>query len=181
MGHPKLRQHLRKNGPRQKNVCQETVPGLEERVRPRRKRVSEGREIDGAAVIDGGGKKVDHHRPLTRQRSKHVHVERPLGAGELMRTGERVRENIADHWNELGSQPNLKRFRPTEDPLRNGVESRRPGASLLAQIGDRGEVVAKHRHRGPGQKGLEVEETVTYRQELPGIDGKKSLRLVPKA
>ena len=142
MGHPKLYQHLRKNGPRQKSVRQETVPGLEERVRPRRKRVSEGREIDGAAVIFGGGKEVDHHRPLTRQRSKHVHVERPLGARELMRTGERVRENIADPRNELGSQPNLKRFRPTEDLLRSGVESRRPGAPLLAQIGDRCDVAS---------------------------------------
>ena len=98
-----------------------------------------------------------------------------------MRTGERVRENIADPRNELGSQSNLKRFRPTEDPLRNGVESGRSGASLLAQIGDRGDVVRKHRHRGPGQKGLEVEETATHCQQLPGIDWKKSLRQVPKA
>ena len=97
-----------------------------------------------------------------------------------MRTGERVRENIADPRNEQGSQPNLKRFRPTEDLLRNGVESRRPGASLLAKIGDHGDVFAKHRHRGPGQKGLEVEKTATHRQQLPGIDW-KSLRLVPKA
>ena len=149
MEHPKLRQYLRKNGPWRKSVRQETVPGLEERVRPRRKRVSVGREIDGAAVIVGGGKYAHHHRPLTRQRSKYVHVERPLGAGELMRMGERVHEIIADPRNELGSQPNLKRFRPTEDLLRNGVESRRPGAPLLAQIGYRGDVVAKHCHRGP--------------------------------
>ena len=93
MGHQKLRQHLRKNGPRRKSVRQEAVSGLEERIRPRRKRVSEGREIDGAAVIVGSGKEVDHHRPLTRQRSKHVHVERPLGAEELMRTGESPREH----------------------------------------------------------------------------------------
>ena len=54
--HPKLRQYLRKNGPRRKSVRQGTVPGLEECFRPRRKRVSVGREIDGAAVIIGGGK-----------------------------------------------------------------------------------------------------------------------------
>ena len=66
-----------------------------------------------------------------------------------MRTGERVRENITDPQNELQSQSNPKRFRPTEDLLRNGVESRRPGAPLLAQIGDRGDIVAKHGHRGP--------------------------------
>ena len=40
--HPKLCQHLGKNGPRQKSVRQETVPGLEERVRPRRERVAVG-------------------------------------------------------------------------------------------------------------------------------------------
>ena len=56
VGHPKLRPYPRKNGPQWKSVYQETVPGLEERVRPRRKRVSVGREIDGAAVIVGGGK-----------------------------------------------------------------------------------------------------------------------------
>ena len=54
--HPKLRQHLGKNGPRRKSVHHETVLGLEERVRPRQERVSVGREIDGAAVIVGGGK-----------------------------------------------------------------------------------------------------------------------------
>ena len=126
--HPKLRQHLGKNGPRRKSVRQETVPGLEERVHPCRERVSVGREIDGAAVIVGSGRQVDHHRPLTLQRSKDVHVERPFGTGELVRTGERVRENIADPRNELRSQSNPKRFHPTEDPLGNGVESRRPGA-----------------------------------------------------
>ena len=72
-------------------------------------------------------------------------------------------------------------IRPTEDLLRDVVESRRPGAPLLAQIGDRGDVVAKHCHRGYGQKGLEVEKTPSHRQQLPGIDRKKSLRLVPKA
>ena len=56
MGHPKLRQHLRNNGRRRKSVRQETVPGLEESVRPRQKRISEGQEIDGAAVIVGCGK-----------------------------------------------------------------------------------------------------------------------------
>ena len=54
--HLKLRQHLGKNGPRRKSIRQETVPRLEERVRPRRERVSVGREIDGAAVIVRGGK-----------------------------------------------------------------------------------------------------------------------------
>ena len=128
MRHPKLRQHLGKNGPRRKSVRQETVPGLEDRIRPRRERVSVGREIDVAAVIVGSGTQVDHHRPLTQQISKYVHVERPLGTGELVRTGQRGRENIADPWNELRSQLKPKRFRPTEDPLGNGVESRRPGA-----------------------------------------------------
>ena len=113
MRHPKCRQHLEKNGPRRKSVRHETVPGLEERVRPRQERVSVGREIDGAAVIFGSGTQVDHHRPLTPQRSKYVHVERPLGTGELVRTGERVRKNIADPRNELRSQSNPKRFRPT--------------------------------------------------------------------
>ena len=127
MRHPKLRQHLGKNGPRRKSVRQETVPGLEESIRPRRERVSVGREIDGAVVIVGSGTQVDHHRPLTPQRSKYVHVERPFGTVELVRTGERVRENIADPRNELRSQSNPKRFRPTEDPLGNGVESRRLG------------------------------------------------------
>ena len=89
MRHPKLRQHLGKNGPRRKSVRQETVPGLEERVRPRRERVSVGREIDGVAAIVGSGTQVDHHRPLTPQRSKYGHAERPFGTGELVRTGER--------------------------------------------------------------------------------------------
>ena len=91
--HPKLRQHLGKNGPRRKSVRQETVPGLEERVRSRRERVSVGREIDGAVVILGTGTQVNHHRPLTPQRSKYVHVERPFETGELVRTGESPREH----------------------------------------------------------------------------------------
>ena len=128
MRHPKLRQHLVKDEPRRKSVRQETSLGLEERVRTLRERVSVEQEIDGAAVIVGGGIEGDHHWPLTRQRSKYGHVERPLGTGELVRTGERVRENIADPRNELQSQSNPKRFRPKENLLRNGVESRRPCA-----------------------------------------------------
>ena len=126
MRHPKRRQHPEKNGPRRKSARQETVPGLVERVRPRRERVSVGREKDGAAVMVGSGTQVEHHRPPTPQRSKNVQVERPCGTGELVRTGERVRENTADPRKELRSQSNPKRFRPTEDPLGNGVESRRP-------------------------------------------------------
>ena len=80
--HPKLRQHPGKNGPRRKSTRQETVPGLEERVRPRRERVSVGQEKDGAAVMVGSGTQVEHHRPPTPQRSKYVQVERPCGTGE---------------------------------------------------------------------------------------------------
>ena len=42
--HPKLRQHPGITSPRRKSARQETVPGLEERVRPRREGVSVGRE-----------------------------------------------------------------------------------------------------------------------------------------
>ena len=113
---PKLRQHPGKNGPRRKSTHQETVPGLEERVRPRRERVSVGREKDGAAAMVRSGTQVDQHRPPMPQRSKYFQVKRPCGTGELVRTGERVRENIADPRKELQSQSNPKRFRPTEDP-----------------------------------------------------------------
>ena len=137
MRHPKLRQHLGKNGPLQKSACQETVPGLEERVCPRRERVSVGREKDGAVVMVGSGTQVEHHRPPTLQRSKYVQGERPCGTGELVRTGERVRENNTDPRKELRSQSNPKRFRPTEEPLGNGVESRRPVQNTATVVPDR--------------------------------------------
>ena len=76
----------------------------------------------------GSGTQVEHHGPPTPQRSKYVQVERPCGTGELVRTGESPRENIADPRKELRSQSNPKRFHPTEEPLGNGVESRRPVA-----------------------------------------------------
>ena len=91
MRHLKLRQHPGKNGPRRKSTRQEIVPGLEERVRPRRERVLIGREKDGEAVMVGNGTQVEHHRQPTPQRSKYVQIERPCGTGELVRTAERVR------------------------------------------------------------------------------------------
>ena len=71
---------------------------------------------------------------------------------------------------ELRSQTDGERLRPTQDPLSNGVEKGRPGASRFAKVRHRSDVVAKDCHSLPQKRRLEVEGTPMDGKQLPGVD-----------
>ena len=62
---------------------------------------------------------------------------------ELERARQRVRKDVVGAREELWSQADGERLRPAQDRLSQGVEERRPGASLLAEISHCCGVVAK--------------------------------------
>ena len=63
----------------------------------------------------------------------------------------------------------------------NGVQQGRSGASFLAEIRHRSDVVTKDRDRMAAQRRLKEEETMLDGQKLSGVDGQRSLLQVPKA
>ena len=66
---------------------------------------------------------------------------------ELVRARQGVREDGVGAREELRSQSNGEGFCPAQDLLSQGVEERRPGATLLAKVSHRCGVVAKDSRR----------------------------------
>ena len=100
---------------------------------------------------------------------------------KLVRARQSVRQDIVGAQDELRSQTDGERLRPTQEPLSNGIEQGRPGSSCLAQIRHRSDDVAEDCDRLSAQRRLKVEETVPDGKQLPGVDGKRRLLQVPKA
>ena len=87
-----------------------------------------------------------------------------------MTTRQCVREDVAGARDELRSQTDGERLRPTEYPLSDGVEKGKPGAPFLAKIRHGRDVVTKNCNRLAQKRRLEVEENPTDGKELPGVD-----------
>ena len=65
---------------------------------------------------------------------------------ELVRARQGVCEDVVGAREELRSQANGEGYCPAQDLLSQGVEERRPGATLLAKVSHRCGVVAKDSH-----------------------------------
>ena len=93
--HPKLRQNPGKNGLRRKSARQETVPGLEERVRPRRERVSVGWE----KMEQRWWSEVEHRSNITgHRRRKDQNTSKLRDHAELGSWWGRERESARTLW-----------------------------------------------------------------------------------
>ena len=71
--------------------------------------------------------------------------------GELVRARQGVREDVVAAREELQSQVDGEGPRPAQDHLSQGVEERRPGATLLAKVSHRSGGGAKDRPRDPAE------------------------------
>ena len=100
---------------------------------------------------------------------------------ELVRTRERVRQDVQGPRNELRQEADGEGLRPTQDLLSQGVEKQRPGASFLVEIGYCCAVVAEDGYVLPDKRRLKMEETLPDGQELASVDGESCLIRIPKA
>ena len=72
--------------------------------------------------------------------------------GELVRARQGVHKDVVGAREELRSQVDGEGPRPAQDPLSQGVEERRPGATLLAKVSHRSGGGAKDSHRATLQR-----------------------------
>ena len=68
---PKLVQNTANQSEWQKRVSLEPVPRLEKSICPYRHRIVQGGKIHGKTIVEGGGKKINHHRPPLPQLVDH--------------------------------------------------------------------------------------------------------------
>ena len=86
-----------------------------------------------------------------------------------MRARQSVRQDVVGARDELRSQTDGERLRPAQDLLSDGVQQRRPGAPLLAEISYCRDVVTVDRH------GETAQETELDSKEFSGVYGQRSL------
>ena len=115
---PGLPDHLVENREGGKGVSEEAGPGDRKGVDCIRLRIVDGGDINWKAMIEPGGKEVDHGpEPMFPHRRQDVPVEGPLRVKDRLGAAERVGKDVVLPRNVSGSEGDPMRVTPAEESL----------------------------------------------------------------
>ena len=138
-------------------------------------------EIHWEPVVHGRGEEVDVDWPTAEEIPANLLAQSPFRAQHLGTTAEGVRQDVELPRHKLGEQMNIVGLAEAQDGLSHGIECRRPGTPLLAQVGQSQGVVHEARHRLAAEKMKETADHIQNGQEFSMVDGKCRDFLSPEA
>ena len=117
-------------------------------------------EIHREPVVHGRSEEVDVDRPSVEEIPANLLAQSPFRTQHLGTAAEGVRQDVELSRHKLGEQTNCVGLADAQDGLSHGIEGRRPGTPLLAEIGQSRGAVREKGHRLVAEKMKETADRI---------------------